>query len=110
MGTQAVVSVVVRDSVVLKVVVGCCGSAAPEYAKWLRSEPTVPTLQQARAKALELRLGCSECLVVMDAEHFQALDDIGPLYRETFQQRRFNPRWENGTADIVRVVRKRGAA
>lgn len=53
--------------------------------------------------ALENGCGCKECLVVMDSENiiFGGDERMDSLYRETFDDPSFNPRWKIGTADIV---------
>lgn len=105
MGTQAVVSLVVAGKVRLKAICGVNGRAAHELASWLAShqDATASMLfQQARA----LRFGGDDDLVVMDHETVisECDDDLSALYRDTFDDACFNPRWACGMADHHLVV------
>ena len=64
-------------------------------------------IQDIYKMAIENRFGCRECLVVMDNKNvvFKGGDELGPLYRETFNDPSFNPRWKSGIADIVIILK-----
>ncbi len=69
-------------------------------------EDQLDNIKDIYIMALESGLGCKECLVVMDRENaiFEGDENMSPLYRETFDDPSFNPRWKRGTADIVTVL------
>lgn len=106
MATQGVVTIKHDDKVVMKFVAGCDGMKAPLLARRLRESGEVPSLEAAYDLATKVGFGSESCLVVMDEtrEVFRGDEDLGPLYRQTFDQAEFNPRWEYGTADYIIVV------
>ncbi|QQR82597.1 hypothetical protein IPJ70_00590 [Candidatus Campbellbacteria bacterium] len=107
MATQGVVSVVKNGVVVLKVVAGCDGYNAALLGNTIRGMGIIPDAENAYDLAFKLRFGEVECLVAMDqrTEVFRGHDEIDSTrYRATFSDPRFNPRWEQGTADFVEVV------
>lgn len=104
MGTQAVVSIVSDGQTLVKVVAGCDGYNAWGVAKEL-----------CKAKTLQLntvygiaggKMGCKDCLVAMDVETeiYKGGDGTSGLYRETFNDPIFNPRWNCGSADKVVII------
>ena len=105
MATQGLLSVVNGGKVVAKVVAGCNGHNVPKLAAVLRANP-VTKPQELRDAAHAADVGCEACLVVLSADGALhcCSDDPSELYRSTFDQPRFNPRWEHGTADCVEVV------
>ena len=64
-------------------------------------------IQDIYKMAIENRFGCRECLVVMDNKNvvFKGGDELDPLYRETFNDPSFNPRWKSGITDIVIILK-----
>lgn len=63
------------------------------------------TAEWVKREGPALGFGCPRCLVVMDErEALGAGDELAPLYRQTFDDPRFNPRWQHGTAHHVEVV------
>jgi hypothetical protein len=107
MATQGLVTIVHQGNVVMKFVAGCDGMKASKLAKVLREMAAVPdTLKAAHDLALKLGFGCQNCLVVMNERRARCCgsDRLTRLYRKTFVQPKFNPRWEQGTADHVVVI------
>ena len=117
MATQGIVSVVRGGAVLLKVVAGSDGYNAPKLAEALRAwfeaneflYATDDERMDARtAYCLASMIGfgadCDRVVVMPDEVFHQCDDELGPLYRQTFADPRFNPRWEYGTADYIEVV------
>lgn len=105
MGTQAVVSLVSAGKVRLKAICGVNGQAAHKLASWLASHEEA-TASMLFRQARELRFGGDDDLVVMDHETVisECDDDLPALYRDTFADACFNPRWACGMADYHIVV------
>lgn len=105
MGTQAVVSMVVAGKVELKAICGVNGGAAHKLATWLASHRDA-TADMLFKQARVLRFGGDDDLVVMDGEATisECDDDLPALYRATFDDACFNPRWACGIADHHIVV------
>jgi len=114
MGTQAVVSVVGPGrKTLLKVVVGCNGQQAYKFAS------AIPELEEmcsgtydvnrVYGHALKLKFGCGACLVVMDGDdhaNHGMEDELGPEYRENFENPEWNPRWERGDAEHTVIIER----
>jgi hypothetical protein len=96
-----------KGHTVIKIVCGCNGYNAEKLVKIIKDiQPE--KIQYIYKIALENRFGCRECLVVMDNENivFKGGDEeLGQLYRETFDNPSFNPRWNSGIADIVTILK-----
>lgn len=107
MATQGLVSVVEGGAVRFKIVAGCNGMRAVELAARLRAE-RFANAGSVYDLAEECGFGCDDCRVVMGAseEFYLFDDDLGELYRKTFDDPRFNPRWRHGTAAHVEVVER----
>lgn len=107
MTTQAVISLVKKGHTFIKIVCGCNGYNAEKLVKIIKYiQPE--KIQDIYKMAIKNKFGCRECLVVMDNENivFKGGDEeLGPLYRETFNDPSFNPRWKNGIADIVTILK-----
>lgn len=105
MATQGLVTIKIKERVVMKVVAGCNGSKAKKVARQLRKVWPI-TIEEAYQLALKNSFGCVECLVVITTSNikFEGDDKVSRLYRSTFQKERFNPRWKQGTADLIVVV------
>jgi len=109
MATQGIVSVVVGDKTVAKAVAGSDGYNANLLAEVIRrGHLTTPADIFDAAK----RVGFGDAevdLVVQgpDVNLFEGDEDLSGLYldRTKFQDPRFNPRWEHGTADHVEIVK-----
>lgn len=55
--------------------------------------------------AQTVQFGCEDCLIVMDEDSVAPSDEgLTPLYRSTFENPAFNPRWKQGTANYIEVV------
>jgi len=104
--TQGLISVTHNDEVVMKIVVGCNGYHFKKVVKQLKGEWPV-SLERAYEIALENDFGSENCLVVMDgnSEIFKGDEDHSPLYRETFADPNFNPRWECGLTDKFEILK-----
>lgn len=106
MTTQAVISLVKKGHTFIKVVCGCNGNNSEKLVKIIKYvQPE--KIQDIYKMALENKFGCKDCLVVMDDKNviFKGEEELGPLYRETFNDPSFNPRWKNGIADIVTILK-----
>ena len=111
MATNGIVSIVSPiGKTLVKCVAGCDGYNATTVAKLLTEAPTLD-MQSIYETCLDNGFGCSDCLVVMDAnkhifdyaEHDSA-EDLSDLYRDTFTNPRFNPRWTCGIASHIELV------
>ncbi len=105
MGTQAVISLVKKDHTFIKIISGCDGQNSLKLAKTIR-ENKMKNLQEIYDLAVETKFGCKDCLVVMNKDTiiYKGDKELDPLYRETFDNPSFNPRWDKGTADFVIVL------
>lgn len=112
MGTQAIISMVKNGHTFIKIICGCDGYNADKLVKVLKDnkpgniKDMTKQLKLYYMMALENGFGCKDCLVVIDSENiiFDGDDNITSLYRETFDNPSFNPRWKLGIADIVVVL------
>jgi hypothetical protein len=105
--TNGLVSIIRDGKVILKVVVGCNGMNASDFADQLVASgnfKVFPAVEIARAADF----GCDDCLVAMDdmgeiecGDLFP--EDLGPLYFSKFQDPRFNPRWTCGLCEYTEV-------
>lgn len=106
MGTNAVVSLVGDNGATLiKAVCGCNGDKAKELAEAVQKGLTNPHL--VYSVAMSMGFGCRQCLVVVGEYDTinRTGDELGTLYHEKFKEPRFNPRWQNGTASHVEIVK-----
>lgn len=109
MATQGILSVTEAGRTLIKVVCGCDGMNIPKLKKYVQQHKvdSIPAMWQA-VKACGI--GCDDCLVIQDNTNNYMFDGItvnlSSIYREKFEDPRFNPRWENGTASYVEVVAK----
>lgn len=116
MGTQGILSVVKEGVMLAKVITGSNGQKIPEVAKRLledlrgRGNTVTPCGLLGSVVA-----SCVECGFDLEDEGFviqtsetgevqDGRDDLPQLYRFTFAVPWFNPRWDRGTADYVRVI------
>ena len=106
MTTQAIISLVKKGRVFIKIVCGCNGHRAEKLVKIIKYKQP-EKIQYIYKIALENNFGCKQCLVVMDDKNviFKGEEELGPLYREKFDDPLFNPRWKSGIADIVAVLK-----
>jgi hypothetical protein len=98
MATQGLVSVVRDGKVVLKVITGCDGYNARLLANELVRGKCLD-LEYVYNLALAMNFGGRISLVVMNADDVLSEDEVSSLYRETFDNPRFNPRWASGMID-----------
>lgn len=106
MTTQAIISLVKNDHTFIKIICGCDGYNAEKLVKIIKDNK-LDNIQDIYKIALENKFGCKDCLVVMNSDNiiFYGDERVGPLYRETFDNQSFNPRWKNGTADDVIILK-----
>jgi hypothetical protein len=105
MGTQAVVSLVnKRGYTVVKIVTGYNGFEAGKMAKWLKAHQDKP-IDKIYAVAISIFENVST-VVVMDREGYiyGGEEELAESYRQTFHKPEWNPRWDFGTADYVKIV------
>lgn len=109
MGTQGVLSVVVDGKMLVKVVTGCDGARLSTVAKELfrRDEVSVAIVAEECDRAGFDR-DDTGFIVQVSADRELNTDtdreELGQLYRDTFDDPWFNPRWRKGVADVHRVV------
>jgi hypothetical protein len=115
MGTQATLAIVQKGKVLLKVVCGCNGSNILALAKSLKRHPTTDS-KKILERCLYHEVGCNSltngCLVIQCSPiEFlvpEGMDfELGPeldRWKRTFNDPKFNPRWDNGTASYSIVV------
>ena len=106
MATQAIVSLVKDGHTCIKIICGCDGYNAEKLIKIIKDDKS-DNIKDVYIAALENGFGCKDCLVVMDDKNiiFDGDESIDPLYRETFDNPSFNPRWKKGIADIVYLLK-----
>ncbi len=110
MATQGLVTLKRGEVVLMKIVVGDNGMKAGVLAKAIQmlmaNTGSLPSSKEAYQMAERTHFGCPACLVVVTESDMTCLftQDPGPLYRSTFTQPRFNPRWESGLCEHVRVI------
>lgn len=107
MATQGLISIVKDGQVLVKAVAGCYGYNAPELAQELRKGLLYPRAAEIYNFCILHDFGCHGCLVVMDNTGIVIAEDALDLderYRNTFDDPRFNPRWELGTAEYTEIV------
>lgn len=106
MATQAIISIVKNGHTFIKIICGCNGYNAEKLAKIIKDN-RFDKIHDIYKVALENKFGCRDCLVVMDDNDIIFKDDVyvGSLYRETFDDPSFNPRWKLGTAENVIILK-----
>lgn len=115
MGTQGLVTVMRGNNVILKFICGCDGYNAKKLASGLKGFVTtvynlehfidLEVIETLRELALGNDFGCRECLVVMNKDvAYPEDEELSPLYRNTFDNPSFNPRWERGTVEYLEIV------
>jgi hypothetical protein len=106
MATQAIISLVKNGHTFIKIICGCDGYNSDKLVKIIKDEQP-DNIKDVYIMALEAGFGCKECLVVMDSENivFDGDEKVGQLYRETFDNPSFNPRWKMGIADIIVILK-----
>lgn len=111
MATQGIVSIISKGKTLIKAVAGCDGYNAKELAQIIRDN-NLGTVEAIYKAAEHASFGCSQCLVVMDGEKvmYNGEGELSDLYKETFNDPRFNPRWENGTAGHIEIIEYDAAA
>lgn len=117
MGTQATLAIRREGKVIYKIVTGCNGSEMPALARCLEhgfeSSPNV-TIQELFHLAVLFKVGCASCLVIQTTDQillsngYDILDEVDAAvhkrFVDTFNDPKFNPRWEHGTADYSLIV------
>ncbi len=97
MATQGLISITKNNSTYIKIVCGCNGFNAEAVAKIIKDNKP-ENIEDIYDIAITNGLGCMDCLVVMDKDNilYRGDDDVPLLYRETFYDPKFNPRWISG--------------
>jgi hypothetical protein len=106
LATQGVVSIRQRGKVVMKLIAGSNGDRAVRVATAMRNAIALPTSQEAYDLANRCGFGHVSDLVVMTETEvvFYGDDELPDLYRRTFDDPTYNPRWERGIADHVKII------
>lgn len=104
--TQGLVTILRSGKVVMKAVAGCEGYEGAKLTDAVVSGRIPLTLDAVYGEARRIGFGSPDDLVVWTADDdLRAFsDDLPPLYRPTFNQPRFNPRWESGFVYHLWVV------
>lgn len=105
MATQGLITITKGNEVFMKIVAGDNGQNAKKLAKELRKNNDF-TAEKVYETALKANFGCRECLVVLVRNGYRtdSMDRLPAIYRNTFDQPTFNPRWAKGTADYVITI------
>ncbi len=108
MATQGVVSLVnEQKGTIVKAVAGCNGYNADVLVEQI-NDRGLQSANEIYNAAKVCKFGCSDCLVVTDKDKsITNIENLHSRYSETFGNPEFNPRWEHGTADYVRVIQSR---
>jgi hypothetical protein len=106
LATQGLVSITQKGKVMMKIVAGCNGNNALDVAIKIRELGRMPKAEEAYRIARNCEFGSYRDLVVIDRRKITKDSDrrIPKLYRETFDDPRFNPRWKHGTANFTEIV------
>ena len=106
MATQGLVTIRVGGQVKMKIVAGSNGMKAESLAISIRRLGRVPEIDEAYTLAVKHKFGTDGCLVVMTRRQvrYEGEERLNRLYRRTFNDPNFNPRWKFGTADHVKVI------
>ncbi|HBM45987.1 MAG: hypothetical protein UT05_C0001G0036 [Parcubacteria group bacterium GW2011_GWF2_38_76] len=105
--TQGIVTIKSGKKVIMKIIAGCDGYNARKIANKLK-EKWPMNIDDVYKMALSLGFGDTDCLVIVTDKEIkyerEPGTEIHPRFRETFQQPKFNPRCESGTADFIVIV------
>lgn len=108
MATQGLLSIIDNGTkeVLFKVVCGCNGYNVLKLSDILSTSRKEDfSAATILASAIESGVGCKDCLVVMDRKGSVGVEEeLNELYRGTFSDPIFNPRWKRGTADYSEVL------
>lgn len=111
MSTQGILSIVQGGRVKAKIVAGCNGMNMPKLAKHLRKHPETDPFKLVKL-CQRFRVCCDRCLIIQSSpidftlpenEEFEPGPDLD-RYKRTFQDPKFNPRWDHGTAAYTEIV------
>ena len=109
MATQGLVTVVSNKKVLMKIVTGSDGYNAKSFSEKLLEAWPLP-IEKVYQLALKNSFGSEVNLVVIDKEkiyaegEFKNESDVDELYRQTFDNPNFNPRWKDGVADYISII------
>ena len=110
MATNAIVSIIKKNVMDIKIVCGCDGFNIDKIDS---NKICAMTPREIYNYMLELGIGCKTCLVVSYAHpefgiNFITETDLSykdnPLYWDKFNNVRFNPRWDCGIASHTKVI------
>ena len=115
MATQGLLTIKEGRKVKVKIIAGCDGYNIEKIADII-TKKHMSDINRIYDICLSNHFGCDACLVVMNAttlKGFNVLqrktsitDEDYDRYWKTFYRPRFNPRWENGTADYVKIIKR----
>lgn len=109
MATQGLLTITNNKRTKCKVVTGSDGYNIPELAEWVRNNPSHSQEELwVKAKTLfgidSLVLQTSNDKAIYEGDFDAPKCNEECLYYKKFEQPKFNPRWEYGSADYVEVV------
>ncbi len=98
--TQGMITITKGGIVLFKIVAGCDGYNVTRLAKNIKGMEGPLTRGRLYEAAITEGFGCKDCLVVMDlrSHNFHG-GELPTLYRQTFNQAKFNPRWDSGKVE-----------
>lgn len=106
--TNGIISVVKKGHVLAKIITGCDGNKLVGVVvdKIRKNPKIIDSATDLYADVLSTGFGSKDSLIVMTKNTIfhECNEEPDARYRETFNQARFNPRWENGSADFIEVV------
>lgn len=110
MGKQGMISIIKDGNVITKIISGCNGNnteiVVKEIIQYMSHGGDPECLEDIYRISEEKDMGCIDCLIVMSKDKFlyKGLEDISNLYKEEFEDPKFNPRWECGIAGILFII------
>ena len=107
MATQGLVTVNQGGSVIMKVIAGTDGMNVDRLTAIIRRSWPM-TAEEVYAAARLIPFGSERCLVVMTSSDFvfngDELEGLEDLYRASFDNPGFNPRWVSGECEYFELV------
>jgi len=113
--TQGLLTITLEGRVVLKAVCGCDGENVHSLAEEIKRNGFAPSARQMESMAEEHGFGCKNCRVILTgfkrgvqihtkSEPPDVDGDPWKLYRSSFANPNFTPRWERGDGAITEIV------
>jgi hypothetical protein len=116
MATQGIISITKDGKTVYKCIAGCNGynikKATEKLTNAIKHHNKLPRISDIFYSLHNSGFACDDCLVVLgEGQHYSNIRDDNDdswkpddLYLSTFNDPKFNPRWECGLADHVHII------